>query len=103
MLRSSRFAGISFVVLALGIAFLAGHHLQPAPALAQGPAVGGRYSVVETQATNLVVVDNNNNTLYFYAVDKGQEPGADLKLRGSINLNGIGGPVLKPKVNKQDM
>jgi hypothetical protein len=70
------------------------------PALAEPakPAGGGaRYSVVETQATNLLVTDNQTNTFYFYTVDEGEKPGADLKLRGSIDLNKVGQPVISPK------
>jgi hypothetical protein len=52
---------------------------------------------VETEGHNLIVADNATNTLYFYTVDKGEAPGADLKLRGSVDLNQVGKPVIKPK------
>jgi hypothetical protein len=74
------------------------------PALADaGKNAGGgpRYSVVETQAVNLLVTDNQTNTLYFYTVDEGEKPGADLKLRGSIDLNKVGQPVLSPKRTRE--
>jgi hypothetical protein len=61
------------------------------------PTSGPRYSVIETEAHNLIVTDNKTNTLYFYTIDKGQPIGSDLKLRGTIDLNKIGEPVLKPK------
>lgn len=70
------------------------------PALADAGKTTGaaaRYSVVETQALNLLVTDNQTNTLYFYTVDEGEKPGADLKLRGSIDLNKVGQPVISPK------
>jgi hypothetical protein len=63
-------------------------------------AAGARYTVVETQASNLLVTDNQTNTLYFYTVDDGEKPGADLKLRGSIDLTKVGQPVISPKRNR---
>ncbi|MCY2939346.1 MAG: hypothetical protein NTV55_13440 [Planctomycetota bacterium] len=57
---------------------------------------GPRYTVVDTDITNLMVVDNSTNLIHFYTVDQGKEPGSDLKLRGSLNLNEVGKPVLKP-------
>jgi hypothetical protein len=62
-----------------------------------GPASGPRYSVVETQAHNLIVTDNQTNTLYFYTIDKDKPIGSELKLRGSLDLTKVGDPVLKPK------
>jgi hypothetical protein len=62
-----------------------------------GPAVAGKYTVVDTEGTNLVVVDNAKNTLYFYTVDPGKEVGDDLHLRGTIDLNHVGKAVLKSK------
>jgi hypothetical protein len=61
------------------------------------PAAGPHYSVIETEAHNLIVTDNHTNTLYFYTIDKDKPIGSDLKLRGSIDLNKVGEPVLKPK------
>ncbi len=67
-------------------------------AMANQSVVGGspRYTVVDTDITNLMVVDNSTNLIHFYTVDPGKEPGSDLKLRGSLNLNEVGKPVLKP-------
>ena len=62
-----------------------------------GATSGPRYSVIETAAHNLIVTDNQTNTLYFYTVDKGKPIGSELKLRGSIDLTKVGGPTLKPK------
>ena len=70
------------------------------PVRAEGdakPTSGPRYSVVETEAHNLIVTDNQTNILYFYTIDKDQPIGSDLKLRGSLDLNKVGEPVLKPK------
>ena len=62
-----------------------------------GATSGPRYSVVETAAHNLIVTDNQTNTLYFYTIDKDKPIGSELKLRGSIDLNKVGEPVIKPK------
>lgn len=68
------------------------------PVAAPGAAAGGpRYTIVDTEGTNLLVVDNNANTLYYYTVDPGKVVGDDLKLRGSIDLTEVGKPVIKPK------
>jgi hypothetical protein len=78
-------------------------HSQPAHAQAQnGPVAGPRYSVIDSEAHNLIVVDNKSNTLYFYTIDKGKEVGAELKLRGTIDLNQVGQPVIKPQQTKAD-
>jgi hypothetical protein len=62
------------------------------------PKAGGpRYSVVETEGTNLIVIDNGTNTLYYYTTDPDEKVGSDLKLRGTLDLNEVGKPVLKPK------
>jgi hypothetical protein len=39
--------------------------------------------------------------LYFYTVDRDEPPGADLKLRGSVDLSQVGQPVIKPSLSKQ--
>ncbi len=78
---------------------------QTLPARAErgdSPASGPRYSVVETEAHNLIVTDNKSNTVYFYTVDKDKEVGAELKLRGSIDLNQIGKPVITPTKAKAE-
>jgi hypothetical protein len=85
---------------ALGIGYFAAGWDHPR-AVGQDPAKGsapGRYSVVETEATNLIVVDNHTNTLYFYTVEREQPPGSDLHLRGSLDLSQVGNPTLKPKL-----
>ena len=69
------------------------------PALGQRDTATGsfpRYTVVETEGHNLIVTDNQSNTLYFYTIDKDAKIGSDLKLRGSIDLKQVGKPVIKP-------
>jgi hypothetical protein len=76
---------------------------QPARAeRADSPAAGSRYSVVETEAHNLIVTDNQTNTLYFYTVDKDKEVGSELKLRGSIDLNQVGKNSIVPTKAKAE-
>ena len=60
-----------------------------------------RYTVVFTEGTNLGVTDNKTSTLYFYTVDPGAEPGADLKLRGTVDLSQVGQHVLRPRLLKK--
>jgi hypothetical protein len=62
---------------------------------------GPRYSVIETEAHNLIVTDNRTNTLYFYTTDKDKPVGSELKLRGTVDLNQIGKPGITPKLFKK--
>ena len=48
------------------------------------------YSVVMTEAHNLLVTDNATNKLYFYTIDKDKPIGSPLKLRASIDLAKVG-------------
>jgi hypothetical protein len=66
------------------------------------PTSGLRSSVIETEAHNLIVTDNQTNTLYFYTIDKDKPIGSELKLRGSIDLNKVGEPIIKPKRSPSD-
>jgi hypothetical protein len=73
----------------------------PAPAVRAAAddkpvAVGPRYTVLETDGSNLLVTDNETNTFYFYTIDKDKEIGSELKLRGTIDLKKVGQPVIKP-------
>jgi hypothetical protein len=89
---------LAFAVVAFALVILnRGQPAANAQQQADKPASGPHYTVVETEGTNLVVTDNATNTLYFYTVDKGQPPGSDLKLRGSLDLKDVGKPTLKPK------
>lgn len=88
------------LVLAVGVGLGAWLATSASPkAAAQGAAVGAvaRYTVVETDATNLLVVDNSSNSLFYYTVNPGEKPGADMHLRGSLDLTKVGEAVLKPK------
>src|SRR4051812_39597606 len=71
--------------------------LAPAQAQDKGKSGAGRYHVIDTEATNLIVVDHQTNTLLYYTVEKDGQPGDDLHLRGTLDLNEVGKPVLKPK------
>jgi hypothetical protein len=68
---------------------------QTAQAQREGAPAAHRYSVVETEGHNLIVTDNQSETLYFYTIDKEKEVGSDLKLRGSVDLKQVGKPVIK--------
>jgi hypothetical protein len=87
------------LVLALGIGIGIGTNLNK-PAFAQeGKGAGaGRYSVVDTEGVNLIVTDQEKNTVYFYTVNEGDKPGAELHLRGSIDLTKTGNATIKPKL-----
>lgn len=64
-------------------------------------SVGGKsaqYTIVETDGQLLIVTDNGSNTLYFYTIDEGGSPGDPLKLRGTVDLNQVGKPTIKPKL-----
>ncbi len=67
------------------------------PAVPAAAPAATKYTVVETDGTNLLVVDNSTNLLHFYTVDQGKEVGDDLHLRGSLDLNEVGKPTLKAK------
>ena len=74
---------------------------QRAEAQREAPGEGGpRYTVGETQGHNMIVVDNKLNVLYFYTIDKDAKVGSDLKLRGAVNLNDVGKPVIRPVTAK---
>ena len=91
------------VVLALIGGVMIGTNLsQPAAAQQGGGGAGGgagpRYTVVHTEGTNLIVVDNKVNTLYFYTIEAEGKPGDDLILRGSADLTQVGKDKLVPKL-----
>jgi hypothetical protein len=98
--RGSILAVLAVVCIAAVFVLIRDQH-----APAQTSAVGDptpRYSVIETQAHNLIVTDNKSNVLYFYTIDKDKEVGTDLKLRGTIDLKDVGKPVITPvRVNPE--
>lgn len=95
-----KFALALLTLLACGFGWFT-IHARPAYAQAALAQAATRYAVVDSDGTNLIVTDNQTNTLYFYAVDKDAHVGSDLKLRGSFDLKEVGKPVLKPKVEMQ--
>ena len=42
------------------------------------------------------MVDNGTSKLYFYTIDKDGKIGDELKLRGTVNLQDVGKPSIKP-------
>jgi hypothetical protein len=90
---------VALIVFGLGLGVYA-FKPSASTAVTNQPAGSPKYSVVDTEGTNLLVTDNSTNTLYFYTVDPDKGPGEDLKLRGSVDLNEVGKPVIKPRVNK---
>jgi hypothetical protein len=71
------------------------------PALANAalqPAGGPRYDVVLTEGHNLIVTDNQTNTLYFYSIEQDAGIGSDFKLRGKVDLTQVGKDTVKPTV-----
>jgi hypothetical protein len=56
---------------------------------------GPRFTVVETQAFNLLVTDNATNKLYYYTTDKDASVGSPMKLRASIDLSQVGREEIK--------
>jgi hypothetical protein len=94
--------GMAVVVLAIAFGMLGlrprteAQQAAPAAATTAGP----RYTVVDSDASNLTVVDNGTNMLYFYTEDPGKEVGEELHLRGSVDLNQVGKPVISPRAAK---
>jgi hypothetical protein len=89
--------GAALVALVIAFGVFAPRARTEARQAAAQASGGPRYTVVDTEGTNLMVVDNGTNTLYFYTVESGKEVGDDLHLRGSLDLSEVGRPVLKPK------
>jgi hypothetical protein len=91
--------GVALVVSAISLAMFGSQPRMQAQAAPQNSG-GARYTVVDSDATNLTVVDNGSNTIYFYAEEPGQPVGQELQLRGSIDLSEVGKSVLRPKSAK---
>jgi hypothetical protein len=97
MSRKTLVSGVALAVLVVAFgAFSFRPRTQAEPPAAQA-GTGARYTVVDSEGTNLTVVDNTTNTLYFYTEDPGKDIGDELHLRGSIDLSQVGKPVIKPK------
>ena len=100
MFRNRKLWSAALVAAGLGVGYFAvswGDQRATGQERKGGGVPPGRYTVVDTEATNLLVVDNQTNQLYFYTAEKDQPPGADLHLRGSIDLNRVGDATLKVK------
>jgi hypothetical protein len=81
--------GVGIILIA--VALIVMNHLPSAPAQRAEPAGSGpRYTVIETQAFNLLVTDNATNKLYYYATDKDASIGSPMKLRASLDLSQVG-------------
>jgi len=94
--------GLVVLTALIAIAVIVAIRLQPAQAERVDPPGGApvaspRYTVLETEGTNLVVTDNGSNILYFYTVDKGKAPGSELKLRAKLDLTKVGKETLMPE------
>jgi len=98
--QKSAIAVLLGVALVLGIAI--GTNLNTRVVAEEKQSSNGmpRYSVVDTEGVNLVVTDHQKNTVYFYTVEPGDKPGADLHLRGTIDLTQVGKATLKPTLVK---
>jgi hypothetical protein len=104
MVRAWKNLGVASLLIGLVIgAFLGATLSQPLFGGGKQEAAAGapRYTVVFTEGTNLGVTDNKLQTLYFYTVDPGAHPGADLKLRGTVDLRQVGQKVLHPRLLKK--
>lgn len=91
---------VALLFVIAGSVFLTNRSRQALGDEGKGVADFPRYTVVDTEGTNLIVTDNQENVLYFYTVDREEKPGAPLKLRGSLNLKDVGKPVLTPKLSR---
>jgi hypothetical protein len=92
----NRLSGALITVVVMG-GLIALARLQPVQAARDDASLTGpRYSVIETEAHNLIVTDNKSNTLFFYTIDKEKEVGSELKLRGTIDLNQVGKSTIMP-------
>lgn len=96
---SKRFVGFALVLALGGLLLLTLANVSFGVGGGKGgaAAVPARYNVIHTEGHNLIVTDNQTNTVYFYTIDKDADIGADLKLRGSLDLNDVGKAVISPK------
>src|SRR5689334_14706517 len=93
-LSLSKLLGLAVVFLAGGVAL--NNSVFGNAAQDNGVVRPGRYTVVHTEGTNLLVTDNQTNTLFFYTIEENGKPGDDLILRGTADLNQVGKPTIKP-------
>jgi len=94
---------MTLAVLLVVAALIALARYQPVRAeRAADAAVAPRYTVIDTEGHNLIVTDNQTNTLFFYTIDRDKEVGSELKLRATLDLNLVGRPSLKPMKPKSE-
>jgi len=95
----NRILVIGVVVLAVGLIALATTENpvfgQVRDRIRPGTATPAHYTVVMTEAHNLLVTDNASNKLYFYTIDKDKPIGSPLKLRASVDLAQVGEEEVK--------
>ncbi len=96
MSRNVLLTGLLVCTVTLGVAATVFRAESNAKAPANAAPASPKYTIIETDGTNLLVVDNSVNTLYFYTLDPGKEVGSDLHLRGSLDLSQVGKPTIKP-------
>jgi hypothetical protein len=102
-INRSRILAVGLVVIVVAIIILEpkeysviGKRLQISSDGPIGPgAPAAHYTVVMTDARNLLVTDNVANKLYFYSIDKDKPIGSPLKLRGSVDLGQFGQEEVK--------
>jgi hypothetical protein len=97
MTRKTLGWGTALIVLVIALTVFGLRPPAQAQQAANQAAAGAKYTVIDTDATNLIVLDNGSNMLYFYTEDPGKEVGEELHLRGTIDLNDVGKPVIQPK------
>jgi hypothetical protein len=97
MTRKTLGWGMALVVLVIALGVWGFRPRTEAQQASGQAAPAPKYTVVDTDASNLIVVDNVTNTVYYYTEDPGKEVGEELHLRGSVDLNDVGKPVLRPK------
>jgi len=97
-MKTKLIGGVALGLFILGIAgMLASRSVSAEGDVAKGAFSGPRYTVGETEGHNLIVTDNQKEILYFYTIDKDAKVGADLKLRGQVDLKQVGQKVIKPE------
>src|SRR5947209_860694 len=93
--KSGMLAFVGVVLIAGAMVLVTRGPAHGEPQGGKGGMGGPKYTVVETQGHNLLVTDNSTNTLYYYTIDKEEKIGADLKLRGSVDLTQVGKDTIK--------
>jgi hypothetical protein len=92
--------GLLAVALVVGAALTFYSNRTAVGSAANAADMPPRHTVVATDGLHLIVTDNMEDKVYFYAVDKDGKPGDELKLRGSADLKDVGKPVIKPTLIK---